>query len=127
MAQKVATAVEELVATARERLRLAAEKQTFNRDKPVSKKALIQTLRPDIAALRAKGATWDDVARELADTVGAKGDTIRQVMLESAKRKKSKKARAEASAVTKTPMKQTASRDIPGEKPTGHGNLNREY
>jgi len=58
-----------------------AAQRTYERPQSArSKRALIVALKPQIAELRRKGATWETVAEILASTVGASADTIRAAL-----------------------------------------------
>ncbi|MFZ1124200.1 MAG: hypothetical protein WAN59_03545 [Candidatus Baltobacteraceae bacterium] len=83
----------DLVAAARAALRAALSQRSFAGKQTLTKAEQIRALRPDIAALRAKGATWDDVAAILAETLGASADTIRQAIGATRKAKKPSRAR----------------------------------
>ncbi len=115
------------VTAARAKLREAAAKQTFGKERPATKTDQIRALRHDINRLRSKGATWQEVAAIIADVISVKPDTIRQIMLATPKAKKTKKKETAARAVGTQAPKQSQSRENPDAKPTGHDNLSREY
>ncbi len=67
----------------------SAAERTYTRKQSVaSKSALIVALRPRIEALKAKGATWGEIAEILAPTVGATKTTIRVALASAAKPRK---------------------------------------
>jgi hypothetical protein len=116
------------VAAVRAKLREAAEKQTFGKDRPATASDHIRAMRREILVLRTRRATWEDIASLLAQNgIVVKADTVRQVILALNKDKKAKKKRSELPTVAKQSPKQTTPRESAEEKPSGHGNLTRQY
>ncbi len=86
-------------------LAAAAERTYTRKQSGASKSALIVALRPRIEALKAKGATWGEIAEILAPTVGATKATIRVALASAARPRKRMKS---AALAQRKPAKQVA-------------------
>jgi len=73
----VAEPKDDVLKTAREALRLAAQRHTEAQKLPKTKSQKIRELRGDIAKLRTQGLTWQQIADALRGSVDASPEMLR--------------------------------------------------
>jgi hypothetical protein len=112
-ADQIATQLAESTHEAKAALSAAAEVSYVRASRATSKRAQILALRGEIQKMRAKGATWEDVAEVLRSTVGATADTIRFALRKQPKRRAAQRSRAVRAAEPQTnPDDGTASSSV---------------
>jgi IS30 family transposase len=106
----VPTEVEKRFEAVRQAARLAIEKPAKVRRS--IKTQLILDVREDIATMRAKDWSWADIAAEFHPTIGASAETIRQVIVDAASTKKTRKS----TPTTRKPVEKTITESQAPEK-----------